>query len=200
MSGAAQAAYAPVTAEAEQPMPVTSGMREEPPSTMSVLSPSVMKSRSPLMLTTQAKRSARRRAESTASRLSFRLSTPLVLGESAGEGRRSALRISAARAMISEALPRTICGRTMSRRRREASVRRREAPAPTGSSTTGLPLARMSFPASSMLSSHGASSVPILRTRAESMSVRSSSSSGAWAMSGEAWAARRALAVTFITT
>ncbi len=46
----------------------------------------------------------------------------------------------------------------------------------------------------------GSLKVPILITRAEAMFTMSSTSSGAWAMTGEAPTASKALAVRFMTT
>ena len=59
---------------------------------------------------------------------------------------------------------------------------------------------RAAFPARSMAVTQGALSVPILRTRAADEPAISSTSSGAWAMTGEAPKASRALAVRFMAT
>ncbi len=51
-----------------------------------------------------------------------------------------------------------------------------------------------------MALTHFLLSVPMLTTRAEAIPTMSSTSSSAWAMTGEAPMARRALAVLFMTT
>ena len=55
-------------------------------------------------------------------------------------------------------------------------------------------------PATSMPSIHGPESVPMLRTRASAREAISSISSTAWAMTGEAPSASKALAVYCMTT
>ena len=84
--------------------------------------------------------------------------------------------------------------------RRAASVRIRVAPAPTGSSTTGAPCRLAARPASTIASTHSGESVPMLSTSAPATAAISSTSSRAWAITGEAPMARVMLAVSFITT
>ena len=80
------------------------------------------------------------------------------------------------------------------------SVRKRVAPAPTGSSTTGTPAAFAAFPASSIDSIQGAERVPMLSTSAAAAPTISSTSSRACAITGSAPMARVAFAVSFMTT
>jgi len=140
------------------------------------------------MLTTAPVDAARACPASRAASASSRLSTPRVAAPAMCSAR------------ISEALPRTIVGGVAARRSRQTCVRQREAPAPTGSNTTGTPRRRAAAMARCIASTQGRLRVPMLITRAEAMPTMSSTSSTAWAMTGEAPSARRALAVEFITT
>ncbi len=89
---------------------------------------------------------------------------------------------------------------TASSSSRAVSVRYRVAPAPTGSSTTGTPAWFAALPAASMASTQGSESVPMLSTSAPASVAISSTSCGAWAITGSAPRARVALAVSFMTT
>ena len=170
-------------AVAEQPVPVTAGMSGWPPSTSRVRSPSVTRSILPVTASVVPRLRASSRAASVASVTDRVASTPLV-------------RVSApASARISEALPRTTLTRVSASRRRHASVRRRVAPAPTGSSTMGRPSSDALRPALTMAASQVSVSVPMLSTRAPARATISSTSLSAWAITGEAPAARRTLAV-----
>ena len=80
------------------------------------------------------------------------------------------------------------------------SVRYDVAPEPTGSSTTGIPRAFAARPASSIDSTHGSDSVPMLRTSADASRTISSTSSRACAITGNAPRASVAFAVSFMTT
>ena len=104
-----------------------------------------------------------------------------------------------AAAMISLALPRRTFGAS-AKRSSVVRVRKAVAPAPTGSSTQGMPVATAFRAASDMLATQEWSSVPILTTRAADMAVNSSTSSGACTMAGEAPSARSTFAVQFMTT
>jgi hypothetical protein len=64
----------------------------------------------------------------------------------------------------------------------------------------GIPFFRAARAAIVMASIHGPLSVPMLRTSAEASPAISSTSSTAWAMTGDAPSASRALAVVFIAT
>ncbi len=184
----ATAAWAATSTVAVQPMPVTRGINSCPPVTSTTSSPSVTRSTGPLTTVTQWWRRDRARAESAAACASRVESTPRVPPA------------APARAMISDPLPRTMHGRTRSMICAAVVVRRVDAPAPTGSSTTGMPRSRAAAPARNMLSIHGALRVPMFSTSAETMFTSSAISSRAWAMMGEAPAASSALAVTFMTT
>ena len=74
------------------------------------------------------------------------------------------------------------------------------APAPTGSSTTGIPRAVAAAPASSIASTQWPDSVPMLITSDDAMPVISSTSSPACAITGSAPSASVAFAVSFMTT
>jgi hypothetical protein len=64
----------------------------------------------------------------------------------------------------------------------------------------GMPLVLAARPALNIASTHGALKVPMLSTRLLATVTRSSTSSSAWAMSGDAPIASKAFAVLFITT
>jgi len=74
------------------------------------------------------------------------------------------------------------------------------APAPTGSSTTGIWRAFAEPPASSIASTQCSDSVPMFSTSAEARPVISSTSSPACAITGSAPSASVAFAVSFMTT
>ncbi len=80
------------------------------------------------------------------------------------------------------------------------SVRYAVAPAPTGSSTTGMLRSFAAFPASSIASIQGSESVPMLSTSAPASPTISATSSWACAITGSAPSARIAFAVSFMTT
>ena len=79
--------------------------------------------------------------------------------------------------------------------RRAVAVRYSVAPAPTGSSTTGICLAVAVPPASSMDSTQWPESVPMLSTSDEASRAIASTSSPACAITGSAPSARVALSV-----
>jgi hypothetical protein len=79
-------------------------------------------------------------------------------------------------------------------------VRSLVAPEPTGSRTKGLPKALQRVAALRNDGIHDCDNVPILMTTAPEIAANSSSSSGSWAMTGDAPIARRTFAVQFITT
>jgi hypothetical protein len=100
---------------------------------------------------------------------------------------------------ISDALPRITVG--LRRARSPATpVRYGVAPAPTGSSTHGVPSATARSTAISIASTHGGDSVPMLITSAREMPAKSAASSRACTIAGEAPMASSALAVTSIAT
>ncbi len=84
--------------------------------------------------------------------------------------------------------------------RRAVAVRYSVAPAPTGSSTTGICRAVAVPPASSIASTQCSDSVPMLRTSDDAMRAISSTSSPACAITGSAPSASVAFAVSFMTT
>ena len=84
--------------------------------------------------------------------------------------------------------------------RRAVSVRYVVAPAPTGSSTTGMPSAFAARPAASIASTQCGESVPMFSTSAPARATISSTSSRACAITGSAPSASVAFAVSFITT
>jgi len=100
----------------------------------------------------------------------------------------------------SPALPRSTVTSISSRIRFAVSVRYVVAPAPTGSSTTGMPRAFATRPAMSIASTQCGESVPMLRTSAPAIAAISSTSSRACAITGSAPSASVAFAVSFITT
>ena len=140
------------------------------------------------MTTTAPVSAASWRAAPKASLLKAELSTPLLLTP------------ASTKAIISLALPRMMVGWQTRISSRHASVRALVAPAPTGSSTIGIPLRDAAAPAILIPSSQASSKVPIFSTRAPAMDVISSTSRGQCAMTGEAPMARSALAELFITT
>ena len=83
---------------------------------------------------------------------------------------------------------------------RAAPARKAEAPAPTGSNTTGTPIALACRPAASMAGTRPACRVPRLRVSPRLREVISAASSGASAMMGEAPAASRMLAQSLAVT
>ena len=101
--------------------------------------------------------------------------------------------------MISLALPRMQAGRSLASAA-EVVVRYVVAPAPTGSSTHGMPRAPAVRTAFSIAVTQAGESVPIFTTSAAEIATNSSTSSLAWIMAGEAPSASRAFAVLFITT
>ena len=74
------------------------------------------------------------------------------------------------------------------------------APAPTGSSTTGIPRSLAAAPAISIASIQSSESVPMLSTSAPARPAISRTSSFACAITGSAPSARIAFAVSFMTT
>ena len=102
--------------------------------------------------------------------------------------------------MISEMLPRMTVNFTSRSRRLAVSVRSWEAPAPTGSSTTGCPSRLAFFPASSMLVMVRLFRVPMLMFRPPQLVVMSSTSAASSAMMGEAPQASTMLAQSFTVT
>src|SRR5260221_504529 len=79
-------------------------------------------------------------------------------------------------------------------------VRYAVAPTPTGSSTHGIARARARNAARRMASTHLGDSVPMLITSAREIETKSSTSSTACTMAGDAPTASSALAVVFFTT
>ena len=120
------------------------------------------------------------------------LSTPL------GAAASSCSPTMRAQAMISEALPRTIVGFSASRRRSSrrgsASRRRRPDRAPKAFRSS------RDSAAASMPTTQSVDSVPMLTTSALAIAPKSSASSGAWTIAGEAPIASSALAATSIET
>ena len=100
----------------------------------------------------------------------------------------------------SPAFPRRTVTSTSSSSRRAVSVRYAVAPAPTGSSTTGMPRSFAALPASSIASTQCSESVPMLSTSAPARPTISATSSCACAITGSAPSARIAFAVSFMTT
>ena len=145
--------------------------------------PSVTKSVGPVMARVTPNSRASCPAVLAASSTECELSTPLVLES------------CPARDRISEALPRTTLTLVWARMALAASVRSRVAPDPTGSRTMGVPRLLALRPALSMDAIQLSVRVPILRTNAPAKATMSSTSFSAWAMTGDAPQARRALAV-----
>ncbi len=81
-----------------------------------------------------------------------------------------------------------------------ALVRRPVAPAPAGSSTSGLPRVFACFPALSIAATRAGLRVPILSVTAPASAAISSTSSAASAMAGDAPLARRTLATKLAAT
>jgi len=182
------AAKAPVTAEAAQPIPVTRDMIGCPLAILTTESPSTTRSTAPLTDTTHRHARDKALASSRTSSGSWMLSTPRVPFPERN------------RARISEALPRMMAGRMALTRARAVAVRYSVAPAPTGSSTIGMPRSSARSAAMYMALTHSLLRVPMLITRAEAMPTISAASSSAWAITGEAPMASSAFAVLFMTT
>ena len=140
------------------------------------------------MTTIEPVRTASFLADSTASSELQLLSTPLLL--------MSALMS----AMISDAFPLIMSGWHSSIILHAVSVRYAVAPTPTGSRMTTPPASCFALPAFSIDATHSASSVPMLITSAPAIMAMSATSSAACAITGEAPAASRALALKFIAT
>ena len=158
-------------------------------------SPSVTMSMAPVTATTAPIRRAKSLAKATApSRFSSvtwsatSASTPLVVP------------LPRARVLISEILPRITANFTSFSNRRAVSVRRVEAPAPTGSSTTGWPSSLDRFPAASMAGMVRWFRVPMLMFSPPQMAVISTASSGSSAIMGEPPQASSILAQSFTVT
>ena len=111
-----------------------------------------------------------------------------------------AVAFSPARKRISELLPLMTVKRTSCSRVRRVSLRRSEAPAPTGSSTTGIFRALARLPAASMEATVRALSVPMLMTSAELRLTICSTSAASSAIMGEPPAARIMLAQSLTVT
>jgi hypothetical protein len=79
-------------------------------------------------------------------------------------------------------------------------VRYGVAPTPTGSSTHGFPSSAAAAVATSIASTHGGESVPMLTVSAPAMATKSRISSSACAMTGDAPMASSAFAATSIAT
>ena len=141
----------------------------------------------PLIVTTVSKLRASFFPPSSAEPDESVLSTPRVA------------RFASESARISDALPRTTAGFTP-RSCSAVEVRSAVAPAPTGSSTHGLPSVRACAAARRMPVTHEGESVPMLITSAWAIETNSSTSSLACTMAGEAPIASSAFAVLFITT
>ena len=90
-----------------------------------------------------------------------------------------------ARVLISEMLPRITVNFTSLSRPKAVSVRRVEAPAPTGSNTTGWPSSLARFPAANMAGMVRWFSVPMLMFSPPQMAVISSASPASSAIMGE---------------
>ena len=103
-------------------------------------------------------------------------------------------------AAISETLPRIAVTRMLLRSRPIPSCRNAEAPAPTGSKTTGSPNSLARFPANSMAENLSGLGVPKLSTRLSLLPVISAASSGASAMIGDAPMASSTLAQSVAVT
>ena len=99
----------------------------------------------------------------------------------------------------SPALPRSTVTSTSARIRRAVSVRYGVAPAPTGSSTIGMPRRAAVAPASSIASTQRRERADVDHERTGDAAI-SSTSSGACAITGSAPSASVALAVSFMTT
>ena len=108
--------------------------------------------------------------------------------------------LPAASVRISEMLPRMTVNFTSRRRRSAVSVRRWEAPAPTGSSTTGRPSRLAVCPASSMEGMVRLFNVPMLRFSPAHSEMMSSTSAASSAMMGDAPQARTMLAQSLTVT
>jgi len=180
---------APINAVAEQPTPVMRVIHSWPfASLLQRCCASSTWSVAPLAHTVPPVRKASAWAATRASPAAALLSTPRV-------------RIAApAELMISEPLPRITVIGTAPTRRSMAWLRYGVAPAPTGSSTRGMPRAAAARSARSMDWTQYGSSVPMLTTRAWAIAAMSSTSSWACAITGAAPAASSTLALKLITT
>ena len=101
---------------------------------------------------------------------------------------------------ISPAFPFKIAISSSSRSFRVLSVRSVVAPAPTGSSTIGIPHSLARFPAQIIAAIWSRVSVPILRTRAPAILTISATSSAAFVMTGAAPMQRVIFAQSLIVT
>ena len=124
------------------------------------------------VLTFRARSVCQRRLPSVL-RASRFASTPLVVP------------IPSARYAISEILPLMTSKRTSRSNIAAVSLRKREAPTPTGSNTTGRPSLLASFPAASMDCTVRSLSVPMFSTSAEQCPTICSTSRKSSAMMGE---------------
>ena len=184
-----------VSAESWQPVPVMRLISGRPLRMHQQRSPSLTRSIAPVTAMMQpaclanaltSATPSSRFASVTASTASA--STPLVVP------------LPVQRVLISEMLPRTASKRTSCMRRLAVSVRRRLAPAPTGSSRTMCPSSLAFLPARNMEGMVFLLSVPMLMFRPPQMLVMSSTSSASSDMIGEPPAASRTFATSLTVT
>ncbi len=181
------------SAEHMQPVPVTPAISGEPLRRNAVCFPSETASTAPVTAATHPNLSAARAAASRSacgplSRSASETSTPFAAA------------CAPATKRISDRLPRIAAKRISLSRRSTVRFRSGDAPAPTGSSTTGIPLALAAFPAASMDSTVRVFSVPMLSTTAEARAAMSAASAISSAMMGEAPIASVALAQSLTVT
>ena len=179
---------APINAVAEQPTPVILVIQGWPLLSNAQRVASTMWSVWPLTQTTPPVRPTSARAEPNASLAAAPLSTPRVCT------------LAPATLMISEPLPRITVGEAVFSSSSMLALRYAVAPAPTGSSTVGMPRCAAVSRARRMLSIQAGSSVPMLSTSDCAMPAMACTSSCACAITGEAPAASNTLAFRFITT
>ena len=187
------AAKAPARQESWHPVPVTSPIMGWPLRMQKTCCPSLTRSTAPLMAATAPVRRAKSR---TSAQQPSRLSRVTVWAASTPW----APPWPRARASISERLPRMTVNRTSRSSCRAVSVRRREAPAPTGSSTTGMPRALAVLPQATMAGMVPRCRVPRFSTSPAAWAVISGASSGSSAIMGEAPQASSRLAQSLAVT
>ena len=175
------------------PAPVIRLISALPPRSAAVRVPSVIRSIAPLSRTTvlvlrlnAASHAADSARFSSVTRSSAEASTPAACSSPAASAR------------ISDALPRITETSPSASRRLHISLRRRLAPAATGSSTIGCPSRFASRAASSMASC--ARSAPMLSASASLFAVISSTSRSSCAMIAVPPAARMIFAQSFMVT
>ena len=190
-----------------QPLPVIRLIMGWPFSTSRKARPSVIRSLGPVMTTRHPAARARRPACLKASCCSLRhwersASTPFSRGIEGLSGFKSRFssKIRFAKAVISETFPRMAVQGISSKSWTAASIRKGEAPTPTGSSTMGWPSRAAVFPALFMAAREESLKVPRFITMAWLRAAISFASPSWSAIMGEAPAASRRFATSRAVT